>query len=385
MSLLQHSRRPLLVLVVSLAVLVGVSFYAVIDTKARILQALGPRASVGEISLSYPTVTLRDVRIAAAPGRGRWPADEEFHAGLVRISIAVGSLWGYRQGEPLVISDLQVSDGALVMLRNRAGLTVLPALRETADAQSATLPPPARTAKAGAANEEDGAPAATVLVVQHAHVERMAVDLYDATLPGKTPLHVQLAQVQGDVDAVALPTLSQRIAVDLRGVLKGIEHDGPVSIKGTLTPAAHDADLALRLNNVDLLALQPYLLRLGEAPVRHGSLDMTLDAHVQRRQLHAPGRLTLRGVELGEGNGAFAGVERRAVLATLARDGRIDMKFVLEGRTDDPKFSLNEKLALRIAAGLGDAVGVSVKGVVQGVGEVFKGLLGGGKGDKPAH
>ena len=94
---------------------------------------------------------------------------------------------------------------------------------------------------------------------------------------------------------------------------------------------------------------------------------------------------TITGLEFGDAEGGtFAGVERRAVLAALKRDGRIALKFTLEGRTDDPKFSLDESLALRLAAGLGEAVGVSVKGVVEGVGSVFKGLLG-GKSDKPAH
>ena len=71
-------------------------------------------------------------------------------------------------------------------------------------------------------------------------------------------------------------------------------------------------------------------------------------------------------------------------LAALKRDGRIALKFTLEGRTDDPKFSLDENLAVRVAAGLGEAVGVSVKGVVEGVGSVIKGLLG-GRSDKPAR
>jgi hypothetical protein len=103
------------------------------------------------------------------------------------------------------------------------------------------------------------------------------------------------------------------------------------------------------------------------------------------RQVHAPGQLTITGLEFGAGEGGtFAGVERRAVLAALARDGRIALKFTLDGRTDDPKFSLDEHLSVRIAAGLGEAVGVSVKGVVEGVGGVLKGLLG-GKSDQPAR
>jgi hypothetical protein len=191
--------------------------------------------------------------------------------------------------------------------------------------------------------------------------------------------------VQGSVDHVALPTLDQPIAVDLTGTLKGVEHDGLVATQGSFTPAAHDANVTLRMTDVDMIALEPYLLRFGERTVKHGRLDLALDARVVDRQVHAPGQLTITGLEFGDsGGGTFAGVERRAVLAALARDGRIALKFTLDGRTDDPKFSLDEKLGVRIAAGLGEAVGVSVKGIVEGVGSVLKGLLGGGA-DKPAH
>jgi hypothetical protein len=196
---------------------------------------------------------------------------------------------------------------------------------------------------------------------------------------------LRFEQVRGTVGGLALPRLAQPIALDLRGVLRGVERDGQVSLKGSLTPAAHDAALAIRLAGVDMVALQPYLLKFGERAVRHGTLDLAMDANVADRRVHAPGELTITGLEFGGAEGGtFAGVERRAVLAALKRDGRIALKFTLDGRTDDPKFSLDENLAVRVAAGLGEAVGVSVKGVVEGVGSVIKGLLG-GKSDKPTR
>jgi hypothetical protein len=72
----------------------------------------------------------------------------------------------------------------------------------------------------------------------------------------------------------------------------------------------------------------------------------------------------------------FAGVPRQAVLAAMRRDGRIRVAFTLDGRLDDPAFSLNENLVTRIASGLAESLGVSIEGVVQGVGNVVKGLLG---------
>jgi hypothetical protein len=376
MSFVQERRRLLLAGAAVAAVLLAGVIFAAHDAKHRILQALGPRTTVGSIALNYPTVTLHDVRIAASDAPGAWPAAEEFDAQEVAVDITAASLWAYRRGEPLAIADVRVRDGTLVMLRTPDHLTMLPALRETTQTEAA-----ARAAPQAAPTD-----AATIaLVIEHIHFDRMAAELHDATLPGGKTQQLRFEQVHGTVDDLALPRLAHPIALDLQGVLKGIERDGQVSLKGSLTPAAHDASLAIRLNAVDMTALQPYLLRLGERPVRHGRLDLALDAAIANRRLHAPGQLTITGLEFGDGeSGTFGGVERRAVLAALKRDGRIALKFTLDGRTDDPKFSLDEHLGVRVTAGLGEAVGGSVKGVVEGVGGVLKGLLG-AKGDTPAR
>ena len=148
---------------------------------------------------------------------------------------------------------------------------------------------------------------------------------------------------------------------------------------GRLTPATKDADLKADARGVDLVALQPYLLKVSEGGVKRGSLDLALHARVKAQQLNAPGRLTLTNLELAPAPGmlgTFAGVPRQAVVAAMERNGRIEVAFTLEGRLDDPAFSLNESLATRLAGGLAESLGVSLSGVVEGVGNVIKGLFG---------
>ena len=142
--------------------------------------------------------------------------------------------------------------------------------------------------------------------------------------------------------------------------------------------ATDDAELTLRFASVDLVALQPYLLKVAETGVRRGTLDLDMHATVQRNRLRAPGTLVLTNLELAtEGALAtFAGVPRKAVLSAMTDKGKLDVKFTLEGRLDDPSFSLNENLATKIASGLAESLGVSLSGVVKGLGNVVKGLFG---------
>ncbi|MDP9123797.1 MAG: DUF748 domain-containing protein, partial [Pseudomonadota bacterium] len=294
MNRVVERRRLLLAGAAVVAVLLGSVIFAAHDAKHRILQALGPRTTVGRISLNYPTVTLHDVHVAASDAPGAWPAEQEFDAQEVAVDIGAASLWAYRHGEPLAIADVRVRDGTLVMLRTPGHLTILPALRDTSRAKAAAL----QASQALAPGET-----ATALVIEHMRFDRMAVDLYDATVPGGKPQHLRFEQVQGTVAGLALPRLAQPIALDLQGVLKGVERDGQVSLKGSVTPPAHDAALAIRLVGVDMVALQPYLLRLGERSVKHGRLDLSLDAGVANRVVRAPGELTITGLEFGGAEG----------------------------------------------------------------------------------
>jgi hypothetical protein len=133
-----------------------------------------------------------------------------------------------------------------------------------------------------------------------------------------------------------------------------------------------------RFVGVDLVGLQPYLIKVSEAGIRRGTADLELNATVQANKLHAPGKLTLTNLELSSDSpfATLAGVPRKAVLAAMTERGRLEAKFVLDGRLDDPSFSLNENLATKIASGLADGLGVSLSGVVKGLGGVVKGLFG---------
>lgn len=350
---------PLIVLSALLVGAFGAYRVALERLNAALRQALGPRATVGAVELGWTGLVVRDLHVAAGPG---WPTDEELHAGTVRVRPDLASAFG---GDWRV-QRIEIEDARITLLRTREGrLRVLPSVLEAT----------ARTPAAAASSPS----AATRVLVDHVVLSRVQVDLYDASLRLPQPHLVRLAGLEATLDHLALPALDQAMQIDLAAMLKGPGHDGRVALAGTLTPSTREAELTAEMSGVDMLALQPYLLKVADGGIRKGRLDLRLRATVHDQHLKAPGQVTLTGLELAEGSGLLGrmgGLSRQAAVAALGRHDRISLSFTLEGRLDDPGFSVNDSLALRFATGLAEALGVSIEGVVEGVGKVFKGLLG---------
>jgi hypothetical protein len=329
--------------------------------KAQVEQALGPRATVGSLRMTWAGVEATEVRVRSTRGEraGSWPADDELRAQRI---VLTPDLWGLLSAD-LRIRRVLIEGGYLSMWRTREGrLRVLPALFDRPR-------DPKASGKEGA-----GVPVHIAQIDLHG----TALEFFDASVR-QPALRLRLEGLQAQVGPLDLPGLATPTAFELEATLKGVQRDGRVKLAGEVTLATTDARVKADLRGVDLVALQPYLIKVSEAGVRRGAMDLSIDARVRHQQLHAPGRLTLIGLELNSSGGmlgTFAGVPRQAVLAAMSRDGKLEVAFTLEGRLDDPNFSLNENFALKVASGLASALGVSLGGVVEGVGNVIKGLFG---------
>ena len=345
--------------VLAVVLLVAAALHAAArQLRSEVEGALGPRASVRAIYLGWTSIEVVDLRIKAAAG---WPAEDELRARRVRVVPSLRSLFG----GPWQIASVRVEGGYLSALRTRDGrMRLLPALLDQPRAEQPSA-------------ERAGPAAEFVLRIDKVELDDATLAFFDGSVR-QPALPLRIDKLDADAGPLVLPALDHPIRVKLAGVFKGPQRDGRIAIDAECTPATRDADVSARFTGVDMVALQPYLLKMSETGVRRGALDLDLHATVLRNKLHAPGKLTLTSLELtGDGPLAtFAGVPRRAVLAAMTEQGRLDVKFTLDGRLDDPSFSLNENLATKIASGLAQSLGVSLSGVVKGLGGVVKGLFG---------
>ncbi|BBO20257.1 MAG: hypothetical protein HKUEN07_14830 [Rhodocyclaceae bacterium] len=334
-----------LAVVAGLAVLVAAGLYfGAKALKGKVEQALGPESEIGEIRLGLSAVEVLKLRVKAPAG---WPAPDTLRAERIRIAPDLLALLSGKVG----VSSIVVEGGYVSALRSTDGkLRVVPSLLEKKEEKKE--PGKGPEVSIGAIELKDG-----------------ALEFFDATV--RKPAHkVRLEQLQAKVTDLHLPDLKAKSRLHLDGVLKGVRSDGKILIDGWMTFASKDSELRNTLRGVDLIALQPYLLKASEGGVRKGTLDLDLQSTIKANHLHAPGTLTLNGLEL-ESGGTFMGMPRAAVVGMMKdKNDRISIKFTLDGKLDDPNFRLNEGFSTRVASSLGDVLGLSVEGLAKGAGAI---------------
>lgn len=324
--------------------------------KGQVQQALGTDSEVGEITVGWSAIEMHGVRIRAPQG---WPAEDTLRAERIIVRPDLMGLFSARLHVPRIV----VERAYVSVWRTRDGkLRLLPSLLEKKPAQADTQGTAAPPLTIGSIELRDG-----------------ALEFFDATV--RQPAHkTKLEQLHATVDDLRFPALNGRTKITMDGLVKGVQRNGRLAVGGWAELAKKNSDISLRLSGVDLVALQPYLIKAAETGVRRGSLDLTLKSTVHNNRLHAPGMVTLTGLELapsGSGLSTFMGLPRQAVVAALKnRKDQIVIQFTLDGNLDDPKFSLNDSFARRIGAAAAESLGISFEGLTRGIGGAVGGLGG---------
>lgn len=357
--------------------------FAVHSLKEKVATALGPNGEVGEIRVGLTGVEISKLRIRAEKSQDKkatWPTEDELRAERIRIVPSLLDLFSAQ----LVLNSIRIEGAYFSMLRARDGkMKVLPSLLDTRK-EVETSVTASKANKTGTANTKQESERAAVPVrIDRIEIDNGTIEFFDATIVSsrQAPHKLRLEQISASISKLQIPDLKGQSAIKLDGILKGVRQDGKVSISGTIELATKESGISSSLQGVDLVALQPYLIKAAESGVTRGTLDFELNSSVKKGILRAPGSLTLSDLELASSStaGTLMGMPRNAAIAMMKnRKGKISVNFVLEGDINDPQFSLNENLATRIGTSIAGTLGVSIEGLAKGVeglgGSVLKGI-----------
>jgi hypothetical protein len=358
-----HKRLELVaaIIVVSLIVGVGIAFQVTVRAlKGKVVQALGPNSEIRDIRLGWSSVNVEGLRIK---GSGEWPDADVLRVERVSVVPSLRSLISkqYR------VRSITITKPYISAFRTKEGrLLILPGLLTGA----------AREGRTDALSRSVGG-AATVTIGRIVLKDGL-VELYDATV-SQPPLKIRLEQIDATVRGVEVPGLKGKSSFELAGVVKGVQRDGQIKMEGWVEVGTRNSSVKTELRSVDLVMLQPYLVKSGERGVRKGAFDLDLQSDVSDNRLKAPGKATISDMELVPAEGGFdtfMGLPRQAMLAFLLRNGnKITVNFILEGDVDNPQFSISQAFTTRLAMAMANVLGLNFPGMVKDVGSL--GQMGG--------
>jgi Domain of Unknown Function (DUF748) len=371
--------------IISLAVLLILGASIIIGYRAgvgllqeRIVDSLGPGSSINAVKVNWFSLDVLGVSIAAPQG---WPAERTLRAERVTIVPSLRTLLT----DQMHISSIVFERPYVSMLRTNGKWVMFPGLMET------------RNGKKNTESSHGNSFSRTVTISKIA-LQDGVLELFDAAV-SRPPLKTRLERIDAVIRDIEVPSLKSRTQFELVAIVKGIRRDGRAKVSGWVGPASRDSSSQITLDAVDLVSLQPYLVRIGEAQVRKGTLDLRLNSEVRANKLDGKGKIIIKELEFAPSRSfreTFMGLPRGALISFLKNhENTIDVDFVLNGDTTNPTFSINEAITTRIAMGMAAQLGVSIRslaedfgtlgrrsvegatGVAEGVGSVLRSLFGG--------
>ena len=331
--------------VLFIAILVIAGYYVGVRMlRERIVEALGPGASIAELKVNWFSLEVLGLSIEAPKG---WPAAHTLQVERVKLFPSLLTLLTPK----INIASITVEKPYLSVVRSPEKFGALPTLTAAADSKK---------------ND----PSSRGVTVAKIEIQDGVLEVFDSTVR-RPPVKTRLERINGVIRDVSSPWPAAKIQFELTAIVKGTRRDGRAQTSGWMETARRDSSSRIVLDAVDLVSLQPYLAKHNEARVAGGTMDLRLNSEVRNNQINGRGKVILRDLEFSSGGlvDTFMGIPRSAVVNFLKNhDNTIDLDFALQGDASHPDFSLNEVLATRIATAMAGQLGVNIRGVVEGVG-----------------
>lgn len=336
-----------IVLAVCAVAAVG-AYLAANKVRAVAQEWLGDQGRAAQISVNWNRVLLTDVVIDSPKG---WPGKQSLRA----QSVEIRPKWMALFSREVEISAITVRDYTLTVYRKPSGgIDVLPSLREHAKSRSKGSGERKLESDIALLEFQDG-----------------TIDFYDGQI-SKPAHHIPITHTQAKIGPMHFPARGERTQVEITGDFPG-KPGGSMSNKGWIVIDTRDADIDTSLTGVPVVHTAPYLQKGSKLAFDGGRVSLRLKTRVEKKQINAQGHLTLSDLQLAD-DGLLSLPRRAAIAALEDSQGRAEFDFTMSGPLSKPVFKMNDNLSMRIAGGLAGVLGISIEGLVSGIGHTVEGI-----------
>ncbi|MHB8111297.1 MAG: DUF748 domain-containing protein [Syntrophorhabdaceae bacterium] len=329
-----------IVFFIILAAILGLVRYANVIARAGVEKALGKDFSVGSIELNWAGVRARNIALKNKAGRDV--------VSIEQLTVRADFMSILRK--KYVIASVSLENPYMyVEVDHKGNLVspVFPSRENKPDKQ-----------KAGAE------PVASPVVFKKITVKNGSVDYLDRKSP-KVPVLTKVRGINLEMTDVTHPFTNDTSKYSVHATVPTGRHTATVRSEGKVKFASKDVESTARVRNLDLVHFKPYYDKANQSiHVKKGLIDLDIHTKVVSHKINAPGKATLRGLELDAGSGMksiFMGVPASLLMSTMKKNGdQLPVEFVVTGDLDNPKFNLAESFMTRIQYALAEKMGISI-------------------------
>ena len=323
----------------------------------------GKDLTIGKVNVQWNKVELTNVQLAR---NGSAPFQRRLAIDRLVLRPRFTSLFGHR----LELDAISISKPYLLLEIAPDGSPVPFTSRQTAPETKST--------------------AARPITIRALHITDGVIDILDrhvvsrggvgASNPREGYHHLKFDGINLDLGSIDIPLENRSTNVQL--AIKN-HTGGDLTLQGSLTPKSLDSDLKLAVSNLNIIDYRPYFLKKGDLDVTSGLLTVQSVISVKKRQLQAPGEITLRRLAFSHAGtkGFWMGVTAGALVNCMANNnGELKVRFSVNGNLDNPRFVIRQSLMEQLAAGLSSKLGLTGaasvgKSLFNAGGSGVKGLL----------
>ena len=347
-------RRGLRIFLISSAVvvclvLVAVVFlvkYANVIAKNGIEKALGKDFSIGSIELKWGSVRVQDIVMKNRAGKEVIKVE-----GLVVKANFMGLL-----RKQHVISSVVVEKPYMYVEVDDKGRLVSPVFPS---GEKSTV-----GGRKGGNHAQRPEAAQPPVELNKIVVVKGSVDYLDRKSP-RVPVMTRMRDITMEMRNLTVPFTNDLTRYTFRAVIPEGRSTASVKSEGAIRFATMDAESTAAVRGLDITHFKAYYHGPQSVDIRRGLLDLDVRVRVVSHRVHAPGKAVFKGLEFEAGPGLgnkFMGVPATLVIAFLKKGSdQIPVDFVVDGDLDNPRFNLTDTFVNKLALGIAEKLGLSVK------------------------
>jgi hypothetical protein len=331
------------------------SFYAVKFIQTQLQKMVGPGFSIAEIRVKPTYLSAKGVQYEGLHTKRRYLWVEETRIYPDLLSFLKGTVH---------IREFMISRPSLFFYRSPEGVFVSPwAIGEEKEKGGEIV---------GEKEKE-----AIHIKIDRLRIKNGSADFEDRKT-GEPPAEIKMRDVYLDIRDIEFPIVSTHSPIELKGKMEGKTREGDVYTKGWIDLKTMDLETSFKVREIDVKTFEPYYRKRVSAKIDSGYISVGAKITVKKKIIDASVQLELDDLHIRKGEGTVFWIPAKTVASLLEdRKHGIQVQFLLKGRLDDPKFSLQEAFLTRMGLSLAEALGIPIKSVGE---ELLGGTVKGEKG-----